>query len=292
MRYQEWVKNVFVFAAPLFARKLTEPGILASTLLAFAAFCCISSAVYIVNDAADIERDRLHPKKKFRALASGRVSLTYAYTVLCILVMLGLGLAWTAGGLRVVAVLALYGASNVLYSYVLKYLVILDVGFIAVGFILRIMAGALAADAPPSYWLILCTLNVSLFLGFAKRRAEVVTLGDEAGHHRAVLADYSVGFLDQMISIVTTSTLICYILYTVDERTIEHFGTRWLVATVPFVMYGIFRYLFLSYHRQEGGSPTRVVLTDPLFLGNNALWALSCVVLIYWGRDMEGWISQ
>ena len=171
----------------------------------------------------------------------------------------------------------------------LKFVVILDVGFIALGFILRILAGAAATATEPSFWLLLCTLNVSLFLGFAKRRAEVITLGHEKEAHREVLAHYSEGFLDQMISIVTTATLVCYILYTMDANTVEYFGTRGLVLTIPFVMYGIFRYLYMTYHLQEGGSPTKAVLMDPMFLINNALWGAACVAIIYWGDELPVW---
>jgi 4-hydroxybenzoate polyprenyltransferase len=287
MRCHQWIKNTFVFAAPLFAKKLTEPEYILATVLTFFAFCFVASAVYILNDLADIERDRAHPKKRFRALAAGYVTPAYARTLMALLVIGGLALSYFGGGAATVLILAIYAATNILYSYVLKFIVILDVAYIAVGFILRILAGAYATDTIPSYWLILCTLNVSLFLGFAKRRGEVVALGDEAQNTREVLQHYSIGFLDQMMSIVTTSTLICYILYTVDDNTRNYFGTRALVLTVPFVMYGIFRYLYLTYHRGEGGSPTRTILMDPIFLLNGVLWAAACVVVIYWWPEVR-----
>ena len=287
MRVHQWIKNFFVFAAPLFAKELTEPDQFIRTCGAFFAFCFMSSAVYALNDLADIERDRQHPRKRLRALASGALSVRYAISLMVILVIASLVVAYVFGGPRTTAVLVTYAVANVLYSYVLKYLVILDVGFIAVGFILRIMAGAYATDTEPSYWLILCTLNVSLFLGFAKRRGEIVALGQGAQSHREVLEHYSESFLDQMISIVTTSTLICYILYTVDDRTREFFGTRALVVTVPFVMYGIFRYLYLTYQRGEGGSPTRAILMDPVFLLNGVLWGIACIIVIYYGPELR-----
>lgn len=287
MRVHQWIKNGFVFAAPLFAKQLSYVDQFAATCFAFVAFCLCSSAVYIFNDLVDLERDRVHPTKKNRPLASGKLSKQFALTLMIVLVVLSCLVAFVGAGPKTLAVIAAYMVANILYSYALKYVVILDVAFIAVGFILRILAGAFATETLPSYWLILCTLNVSLFLGFAKRRGELSDLGENAQNHREVLEHYSEGFLDQMISIVTTSTLICYILYTVDDRTQEQFGTRALVLTVPFVMYGIFRYLYLTYHHDKGGSPTRAILMDPIFLVNGLLWGLSCAAVIYYGPEIQ-----
>ncbi len=292
MRVHQWIKNVFVFAAPMFAKELGHVDQIVLSLVAFFSFCLVASGVYVLNDLADIQRDRAHPTKKDRPLASGALSPSYGIALMVALFFGGVGLAWGFAGWKTAAVLLVYLLSNVGYSYFLKYVVILDVAFIAVGFILRIMAGAFATDSPPSYWLLLCTLNVSLFLGFAKRRAEVITLGDKKQDHREVLEHYSEGFLDQMMSVVTTTTLVCYILYTVDTRTVEIFGGPNLVATVPFVMYGIFRYLYLTYHLSEGGSPTRAVLMDPVFLANNVLWAITCAAIVYFGLDFTSWFSQ
>jgi 4-hydroxybenzoate polyprenyltransferase len=286
IRVPQWVKNSFVFAAPLFAKELSDPDQLFRCCLAFLSFCLMASGVYILNDIVDLSRDRNHPEKKNRPLASGALTIPFARVLMAGLLVSAFAVAVFAGGFRLALVLATYVLANLLYSYVFKHVVILDVGFIAVGFVLRILAGAVATSTSPSAWLILCTINVSLFLGFAKRRAEVVSLGEDRHNHREVLAHYSVGFLDQMISVVTSSTLVCYILYTVDAHTVEYFGNRGFVATVPFVMYGIFRYLYLTYHRDEGGSPTRVVLTDPVFLINNLLWGIACVVILYWGNDI------
>jgi 4-hydroxybenzoate polyprenyltransferase len=292
IRWPQWIKNSFVFAVPLFAKELSDPPQLLATCLAFASFCLVSSSVYILNDTVDLSRDRMHPEKRNRPLASGALTVSFALSLMLVLFVCALALAYYAAGFRLLLILVVYALANVLYSYVLKHVVILDVGFIAVGFVLRIMAGAVAVSAPPSAWLILCTINVSLFLGFAKRRAEVVSLGDDAHTHREVLAHYSVGFLDQMISVVTSSTLVCYILYTVDETTVAYFGNQGFVATVPFVMYGIFRYLYLTYHRDEGGSPTRAVLTDPMFLINNLLWGIACIVILYWGNDIAALLER
>jgi 4-hydroxybenzoate polyprenyltransferase len=281
MRCYQWVKNLFVFAAPVFAKQLAVPSKMVAAGAAFAAFCLASSAVYLFNDLVDLEHDRIHPLKKGRPLASGRLSVQYARTVMILLALGALSISLAVSRL-VTGIIAVYIVMQVFYSLILKDVVILDVLLIATGFILRILAGAAAVLAAPSYWLLLCTLNVSLFLGFAKRRAELVTLEDDASKHRKVLDHYSQTFLDQMISIVTGTTLICYILYTVDARTVTFFDTHLLVATVPFVMYGLFRYLYLSHHKCEGGNPTKAVLMDLPFLSNIACWGLACIAIIYW----------
>lgn len=291
MRPHQWVKNVFIFAAPLFARELNDPQQFMATILTFAAFCLVASAVYVQNDLADLKRDRAHPTKRNRPLAARELTIPYALGLMLVLLSAGISIALTLVTAKTAMVLGGYFLANVVYSYFLKHVVILDVGFISVGFILRILAGAAATATLPSYWLLLCTLNVSLFMGFAKRRAEVLALGDQAEAHREVLAHYSEGFLDQMISIATSATLVCYILYTVDDRTSENFGSRALVLTVPFVMYGIFRYLYLTYHLDEGGSPTKAVLMDAVFLINNACWGLSCIAIIYWGDTLSEWFK-
>ena len=295
MRPHQWHKNAFVFAAPVFAREITQPDKLLATVVAFVAFSFASSAVYLMNDLRDLEGDRLHPKKKSRPLPSGRLSKGQAVQLIALLVALSAGLCIFLLPLATTLVIAVYVAANVLYSFGLKQVVILDVMFIAVGFILRILAGAAATAVNPSYWLILCTLNVSLFLGFTKRRAEIIELETDAHSHRAVLAHYSQAFLDQMIAIVTGATLVCYILYTVDERTVAVFGTYGLVATVPFVMYGLFRYLYLGYHLHEGGNPSELVVKDVPLVINGILWILACIIVIYWGpmiSDLMPWSAD
>lgn len=290
MRPHQWIKNIFVFSAPLFAKELDHAETFTTTLIVFFCFCLISSAVYVVNDIADLQRDRAHPLKRRRPLAAGQLGVGYAIVLLTGLTVVSLAVCAFAVSPAVAGILALYAAMNVAYSFALKYVVIVDVMMIAAGFILRIVAGAIAADTIASYWLLLCTLNVALFLGFTKRRAEIMNLGDDAQDHREVLAQYSEGFLDQMISVVTSATLVCYILYTVDERTADMFGHRGLVITVPFVMYGIFRYLYLTYHHRAGDSPTRTILMDPLFLINNVCWAIVCVLIIYRGDSLSSWL--
>lgn len=290
MRVHQWHKNVFVLAAPLFAKQLGEVDPLIQTLGAFASFCLMASAVYVLNDLVDVENDKLHPTKKNRPLASGRYSTDHARILIGVLVVAATVLAYLVS-VATAAIILLYAVSNVLYSFVLKHMVILDIAFIGYGFILRILAGAFATGATPSFWIILCTLNVSLFLGFAKRRAELIALEEAANEHRKVLEHYSHDFLDQMISIVTTTTIMCYIMYTIDARTVEYFGTRGLVLTVPFVMYGVFRYLYISYHRNQGGSPTRAVLVDVPFIVNNALYAAACIFIVYFGENFGEWLD-
>jgi len=286
MRPHQWIKNLFVFAAPIFGKQLFVPSKFFAVCVTFAAFCLLSSAVYLLNDLTDLEEDRQHPSKRRRPLPSGRLRPGFAQGGAAVVGVVSLGALfllapWQAGMVAVV-----YLATNVLYSVFLKHVVILDVMFIAAGFIFRILAGSFATGVRPSYWLLLCTLNVSLFLGFVKRRAEITTLGDAAPNHRSVLAHYSPAFLDQMISIVTGATLVCYILYAVDPQT----ETRMLVATVPFVMYGLFRYLYLSYHLSQGGNPTKVVLLDKAFLLNVGLWGLACIIIMYYHETIRGWL--
>ena len=286
MRCHQWVKNGFILAAPVFAKQITVPDKAVATAVAVFVFCLGASAVYLLNDLVDLERDRLHPLKKSRPLASGRMTRREAWVLMVILALGSLVVSVLALPFSAVLVLVAYLVSSALYSLLFKHLVILDVMFIAVGFLLRVLMGSFATSVPPSHWLLLCTLNLSLFLGFTKRRAELVALEDAAQNHREVLEHYSLSFLDQMIAIVTGATLVCYILYTVDARTAEVFGTHYLVATVPFVLYGVFRYLYLSYHRSEGGSPTRAILTDRPFQVNLLLWGITCVIIIYWGPDL------
>lgn len=283
LRIHQWIKNGFIFAAPVFGRKIADPTVAGRTVAAFLVFSLAASAVYVLNDLIDHERDRAHPKKRRRPIASGRVTRSEAMVLVAILVFAATILSFALLPPVATALIGVYLVANALYTFRLKHVVILDVMFIAVGFLIRVLTGAAAAQVAPSHWLLLCTLTVSLFLGFTKRRAEIVAMNDNARDHRRVLDHYSIAFLDQMIAIVTGATLVCYILYTVDARTVAEFGSPYLVATVPFVLYGVFRYLYLGYHRDEGGNPTRAILTDWPFLVNLALWGLACLAVIYYG---------
>jgi 4-hydroxybenzoate polyprenyltransferase len=290
MRPHQWVKNVFVFAAPFFGKELTHLPTALHAIEAFAAFCLASSAVYVLNDLADVERDRLHPVKRDRPFASGRLSTTAGGVLCAVLIAGAVVLCLLMQNVWAAVVLAIYVAANLLYSTMLKQVVILDVMFIAAGFLLRVLMGAYATAVRPSHWLLLCTLTLSLFLGFTKRRAELVTLGKNGSEQRQVLQHYNVAFLDQMIAVVTGATVVCYIMYAVDERTMEMFGTRYLLGTVPFVLYGIFRYLYLNHNFNEGENPSKTIIRDRPFQINLVLWGLVWLFVMYLGPKMSGWM--
>ena len=280
LRPGQWTKNLLVFAGILFGRRLFEPVAAARALAAFAIFCGLSGAVYLLNDVADRDADRQHPLKKSRPIASGVVPVPVALASAAVLSAAGLGFAFRIGvplGLTATSYVALQAA----YSHVLKNIVILDVLTIAIGFVLRAVAGALAVDVEISHWLFVCTILLALFIALAKRRHELVMLADGAVNHRRILGEYSPYLLDQMIGVVTASTLISYIFYTISPETIEKFGTAWLGLTIPFPLYGIFRYLYLVHRREGGGSPADLLLTDRPLLACVALWALAVAVIIY-----------
>jgi 4-hydroxybenzoate polyprenyltransferase len=290
-RPKQWVKNIFVFTALIFAGKVLDKQALIETAIAFVAFGFASSAGYFLNDFRDIEEDRRHPVKRERPLARG--DLPAAVGPVGFLFCAGVALAMSFVLLNPFAgaVVALYLVINLGYSLGLKHLVIIDVLLISAGFVLRIIAGAAALEVMPSTWLILCAVTISLFLGFTKRRAEVVLLGDKASEHRRVLRHYNTAFLDQMISIVTAATVVCYILYTVDSHTVELIGSRLMILSVPLVLYGIFRYLYLVYHADSGGDPTRTIFTDIPLLVTGALWGVLCTVVILFGEEiLKTWL--
>jgi len=290
-RPKQWVKNIFVFTALIFAGKVLDKQALFDALLAFGAFSLASSAGYFLNDFRDIEEDRRHPVKRERPLARG--DLPAVTGPIGFVVCAGASLGVALGLLNVVSgvVVGLYLVLFLGYSLGLKHVVIIDVLLIAAGFVLRILAGAAAIEVMPSTWLILCAVTISLFLGFTKRRAEVVLLGEKASEHRRVLRHYNTAFLDQMISIVTAATVVCYILYTVDRHTVELIGSRLLIFSVPLVLYGIFRYLYLVYHADSGGDPTRTIFTDAPLLVTGALWGALCTVVILFGEELlEVWL--
>ncbi len=283
MRPHQWVKNGFVLIGLLFGHAWSDPEMLAQVLAAFVAFCLISSAVYVMNDLIDREQDRLHPEKCHRPLASGKVGVGAAVglATLCLVAGLGMAAGLFAGfGLpasQMPWIFIAYVLMNLGYSLGLKHVVILDVFIIAAGFMLRILAGTLGVGILPSHWLLLCGLMLTLFLGFAKRRAEVNVPAEEGKPHRRVLDEYTVPLLDQFITLAAGATVIAYSLYTVSEETIALHGTPWLIATVPCVIYGLFRYLY-RLHRGGGGDPARELLSDPHLLGVSALW----LALVIW----------
>lgn len=280
MRLQQWIKNSFLFAALVFSGHLFIVEDVLLAVLGFFAFSLVTSAVYLYNDVTDVERDKLHPVKSRRPLASGKLSARAAIAAALVLTLIGL---WGGFALRYEfgIILGLYITLNILYSWWLKRIVILDVMTIAAGFVLRVVGGAVLIQVPTSEWLIICTILLSLFLGFSKRRSELTSLEVQANPHRAVLEYYSPRFLDQMVGIVTATTVMSYALYTISEETVMKFGTKNLIYTVPFVLYGIFRYLYLVHKREEGGDPTKTILTDIPLLINVALWIGAASWIIY-----------
>jgi 4-hydroxybenzoate polyprenyltransferase len=279
LRPGQWVKNSVVFAALIFARRFADPDSVLRAASGFLLFCGASGAVYLFNDLLDARADRAHPAKARRPIASGQVPPAAAAAASAVLASACLAAAW---GLSppLATILAIYVAINLLYSTWLKRVVILDVMAVASGFLLRAVAGAAVLEVEISHWLILCASLLSLFLGFCKRRAELQTLAGGAARHRTILEEYSFPFLDQMISVVTASTVVAYCLYTLDPAVQAKLATHWLPLTIPFVLYGIFRYLYLVYRRDEGGSPTRALYADPPLLVDVALWAASAVALV------------
>ena len=280
LRPHQWTKNLLVFAALALSKHLFEREAFLRALLAFGIFCGLSGTVYVINDITDLARDRLHPRKRLRPLASGALPPRAARALAGGLGLLCLALSWILG--RDFALVALlYVLLNLAYSFRLKEIVIVDVLSISLGFLLRGVAGALAISVQFSDWLIVCTILLALFLALAKRRHELTSLNDVASGHRPILAEYSPYLLDQMVGVVSASCLMAYAFYTTAEETREKFQTDRLAWTIPFVLYGIFRYLYLVHQRDQGGSPTDLLLTDRPLLVDVALWALSIVLIVY-----------
>lgn len=288
MRPQQWVKNVFVLAAVAFARAdmsvehEADFGDVVRSLYAFAAFCLGASAIYLVNDVLDVESDRAHPTKRNRPIAAGEVKVPTALALCAACVAASLALAWVADP-AVLLISGLYIALNFSYSVKLKHIVLIDVFCIAAGFMFRVEAGARAAHADVSHWLMLCTLFLSLFLALCKRKAEIDLLGDERGSHRANLMQYTPEFLNQMVTALAACTIVCYTMYTVSDETEAKFGPgHKLIYTVPFVVFGLARYLLLVSQQRGGGNPTRLLLGgDMIFVANALAWAAVTATVVY-----------
>jgi 4-hydroxybenzoate polyprenyltransferase len=285
LRPSQWTKNLIVFAALLFGQQnggpaFVDPPSIVRALAAFAIFCALSGVVYLINDVADREKDRLHPLKRRRPIAAGAVSPA---TALMTAAVLGAGALASAYALRpAFALVALtYVSLLALYSGPLKHVVIIDVLTIAIGFVLRAVAGAVAIGVPISHWLLILTILLALFLALSKRRHELVMLADGATGHRPILEEYSPYLLDQMIAVVTASTVLSYIVYTVSPETTQKFNTDYLPVTLVFPLYGIFRYLYLVHQKEGGGSPSDMLLNDRPLLACVALWATSVAAIIY-----------
>jgi 4-hydroxybenzoate polyprenyltransferase len=290
LRPRQWSKNLFVFAGLIFSQSLFTP-LFWPALAAFLIFCALSGAIYVFNDLADVEKDRLHPTKRNRPIASGALAAPSAAAMGVVLLVGSLGAAFRLS-VPFFLVAAAYAILLTAYSLWLKHLVILDVLTVAAGFVLRAVGGAAAIAVEISGWLVICTILVALFLALGKRRHEYRTLRGDAAAHRPILAEYSESFLDQMVAVVTASTVTAYALYTMSPDTVAKFHTRLLPVTLPFVLYGIFRYLYLLYRRELGGNPSDLLLNDRALLVNTVLWMLSLLVIIYgpaWGPT---WLAR
>ncbi len=261
MRPRQWTKNALLLAPLVFARRATDPASVRLALAGAAAFCLLAGATYVANDLADRDRDRLHPLKRQRPIAAGEVSFAWAASAAAVLGAAGLALSF-ALGLPFLACAAGYLVLQIFYSAFLKRVAIVDVFAVAAGFVLRVVAGGEAVAVPISNWLYLCTLLLALFLALEKRRAEVVLLAGEAARHRDILGCYDLDLLDQLVAVSSGASVLAYSLYTLAPDTVAKFGTDRLKFTIPFVLFGIFRYLYLVHRRGEGGEPERVLLRD------------------------------
>ncbi len=275
-------KNILIYAALVFAFRLTDPVALTQATVAFVLFALVSGVVYLFNDLQDVEQDRLHPGKRYRPIATGELSATFAWVLIAGIAPLTLGVA-VALRPPLGMVLGLYLAAQIGYSLGLKHQVLLDVFLIAAGFVLRAVAGGVAIRVPISPWLYVCTALGALFLGFAKRRAEIMLLAKHAGQHRRVLEEYSAPLLDKLLAIVVALTVMAYALYTFSAENLP--ANHAMMLTIPFVLYGIFRYLYLVYHLDEGGSPEVLLLADTPLLTCILLWGLTSIAILYypWG---------
>ncbi len=276
-----WIKNSVVLAALFFAGVANKSQSVLLALAAAGVFCLLSSAIYTLNDILDREQDKNHPLKKIRPVASGEIALGRATIFFVALAILGFLGAWIIGR-QLFMISALFFILNILYSMWLKHVVILDVMAIALGFVLRAYAGAAAIEVPASKWMLINTLFLALFLGFGKRRHELLLLEENASSHRKILSRYSPYLLDQLIGVVTATVVVIYLLYTISTEVSEKLGTELLYLTVPFVVYGIFRYLYLIHKEDEGGSPTRVLISDKPLMINIILWLFMVIAILYW----------
>ncbi|MGH7318061.1 MAG: decaprenyl-phosphate phosphoribosyltransferase [Candidatus Rokuibacteriota bacterium] len=280
LRPRQWTKNLLVFAGLVFSQSLRDPVLAGRVALAFVVFCALSGSVYLINDVLDAERDRRHPQKRHRPVASGRLRSDMALGV-------GVGLLLTACAAAFVLsfrfglVAMTYAVALAAYSAGLKHVIILDALIVAGGFVLRALAGVVVIDEEFSHWLLLCTILLALFLTLGKRRHELMALEQNAVDHRPILSEYSPELLDQMIAVVTASTLMAYALYTLSPETAAKLGTTRLPLTIPFVLYGIFRYLYLLHRRDLGGDPSEHLVTDRALLIDVALWGVAVVTLLY-----------
>ena len=280
MRPHQWIKNLFIFAALIFSKNMFNPNMFLKTISAFLVFCLLSGSLYILNDIIDLEEDKVHPIKSKRPIPSGRLKKPQAFLFFIVVSVLALALALILNKIFFIVSL-IYFFLQIGYSLFFKHAVILDVFIIAANFLIRVVAGGVIIEVYISPWLLICTMLLSLFLAMSKRRHELIFLGGNAVNHRATLAKYSPYLLDQMISVVTSSTVIVYCLYTISVETVAKVGTINLIYTVPFVLYGILRYLYLVHQKSEGGSPENLIIKDKALLLDIVLWGISVILIIY-----------
>ena len=285
MRPQQWIKNLLLFGPLIFSMNLFDVTMVTRTALAFIVFSLAGSAVYLLNDVVDVEKDKAHPVKRNRPIASGKLPIKIALVFMAVIGAGSLVLAWDLSQ-TLAYIIIIYMVNNLFYSFKLKHIVLIDVGSLSLGFVLRVFAGAAVIGVEASPWLIMCTILLSSFLGFAKRRHELVLLGENNVNHRSVLAHYSPHLLDQLILISAASTVMSYALYTVNAKTVAKFGTTNLIYTVPFILYGVFRYLFLIHNRKKGGDPAKVLLNDAPMVLNIVVWLSVCVYMVYKGGQL------
>jgi len=291
MRIYQWTKNLVLFAGLIFTFKFLDPPFVLDAILGFFLFSIAVSGMYILNDILDIERDRLHATKRARPIAAGRLSVPAASIWAALFLLVGIGGAF-ALGVRFGSTLVAYVALTLTYSLFWKHVVLLDVTTLALGFVLRATAGVelirdrvargATEEVVLSPWLLVCAFFLALFLAIGKRRHELATLEENAVRHRAALGAYTPRLLDQLVSVVTSATLLAYSVYTIAPETLAKFGGRPLYLTIPFVLYGIFRYLYLMYAQEQGGNPSEHLYRDRPTLVNVILWGLAVLAILYW----------
>ena len=286
LRPHHWIKNTFVFAPLVFSGRFSQIDMCLKVVLAFISFCLVSSAVYAVNDVCDREEDRRNPIKKLRPIAAGAMSPGSAIITSVVLFATGLILA---GFLNwpVTLIVIIYFLINIAYSLFIKHIAILDVLTISAGFVLRIIGGGMSISVVPSYWLVLCTVMISIFLGFTKRRVELLAVDIDKNNSRPVLKDYSISFLDQVIPMVTGATILAYALYTVDEHTLMVLGTRAMLLTLPFVIYGLLRYIYIIYHLKKCADPAENLIRDIPTIINLVLWVVTSLLVVKYGSKID-----
>jgi 4-hydroxybenzoate polyprenyltransferase len=281
LRVPQWIKNLFVFVPLMFSLHLFEADYFIPTLKAFIIFCLASSFIYIINDIIDVKADAAHPKKKFRPLPSGKISKQSAWIAAIVIFLLLILLSFYSP-IEFIYFLASFILLNIIYSMYFKHIVILDVFSIAAGFTIRVLGGAAIIDVPVSSWLILTTMFISLFLGVMKRHSELEQITElDTTPTRRVLAEYSLTFTNQMATVAAAGVIICYALYTVSQRTVSVFGTENLIYTTPFVVFGIFRFMYLEYLNQKGENTTNIMLTDLPMIMTVILYIATTVLIVY-----------